>query len=63
MKRVPKHQLLRVTGRHRRDWERREEGFFAICAVYERVLLRLLVLGCFTLELGRFVWWLLISGH
>ena len=44
-----------MIGKLERKWERLEERFLTVCAVYERVLLRLLVLGFFTLELSRFV--------
>jgi len=36
--------------------ERRVDGFYAFC---EKVVLRTILFGCFILEVGRFVIWLL----
>jgi hypothetical protein len=44
-----------MTGKDHYDFERRVDGFFTRC---EWVLLRVLVFGCFALEVGRFALWL-----
>lgn len=49
-----------MTGEQKRDWEQQVDGFFTIC---EKIMLRVLLFGCFTWELSKFAWWLLIGGH
>lgn len=45
-----------MAGKDNHEFERRIDGFFAKC---EWVILRVLVFGCFALEVGRFARWLL----
>jgi hypothetical protein len=41
-----------MTGKERRDLERRVDGFFA---TGERIMLRALLFACFTCEVGKFI--------
>ena len=42
-----------------RKFERLERRVDAFCTVCEKIALRTLLFGCFMLELGRFLVWLL----
>ena len=33
-----------------------------VCATGEKIMLRILIFGCFAYEVGRFVFWLLSKG-
>jgi hypothetical protein len=48
-----------MTRQRRQDLERGVEN---LCAVCERIMLRTLLLGCFTFEVCRFVRWLWVGG-
>jgi hypothetical protein len=48
-----------MTRQKRQDLVHAVENF---CAVFELILVRFLLLGCFTFEVCRFVRWLWIGG-
>jgi hypothetical protein len=48
-----------MNGRDKHEWERRVDGW---CAIAERIMLRTLLFGCFTVEVCRFVRWMWIAG-